>query len=565
MTPAAALVVAGPGTNRDTDAVLALDLAGAEPSVVLAGELTARPELLDDARIVVVAGGFSYGDALGAGRMLALDLTAADGGRLGERLRAFVASGRPVVGICNGFQVLTRTGLLPGRARPQRRRPLRLPVGRARRRSRPAAASGPPGSTTTSHCPIAHGEGRYVHPDPDALAAAGQVALRYAGANPNGSVADIAGVCDETGVVLGLMPHPENHVRRPPAPAPPARPDDRRARSGCACSKRRCAMSSELDASTPLVDIDLPLPDRRDGKVRVSYALGDRRSGCSSRPTGCRRSTASSPACRTRARCSTSSRRGGSSRPPTSSPTTSSPCPTRTCWSPGPRPRCRSRSSCAATSPASRRRRCGSRTRRGARTIYGHHFPDGLRKNTRLPEPIVTPTTKPPAGSTVHDEPLTWAEVVERGLVDGRRWEHVTAVALELFRRGQQVAAAAGLILADTKYEFGVTADGELLLIDEVHTPDSSRFWVAATYDERLAAGEEPESLDKEVVRRALHRRRLPRRRRAARPSPADVWTATSTRYIDAYQRLTGLPFEPGATPADARIAACVDALREDL
>ena len=140
----------------------------------------------------------------------------------------------------------------------------------------------------------------------------------------------------------------------------------------------------------------------------------------------------------------------------------------------------------------------------GRRTIYGHHFPDGLRKNTALPEPIVTPTTKPPAGADVHDEPLTWAEVVERRLVGVARWEHVTAVALELFRRGQQVAAAAGLILVDTKYEFGVTADDELLLIDELHTPDSSRYWVAATYDERMAAGEEPESLDKEVVRRAF-------------------------------------------------------------
>ena len=200
----------------------------------------------------------------------------------------------------------------------------------------------------------------------------------------------------------------------------------------------------------------------------------------------------------------------------------------------------------------------------GRRTIYGHHFPDGLRKNTALPEPIVTPTTKPPAGSAVHDEPLTWAEVVERRLVGVSRWEHVTAVALELFRRGQQVAAAAGLILVDTKYEFGVTAEDELLLIDELHTPDSSRYWVAATYAERMAAGEEPESLDKEVVRRAF----IAAGYSGDGEPPAvsdDVWSATSTRYIDAYQRLTGLPFEPGATPADARIAACVAALREDL
>ena len=211
MTRPAALVVAGPGTNRDTDAVLALDLAGAEPSVVLAAELTARPELLDDARIVVVAGGFSYGDALGAGRLLALDLTAADGGRLGERLRAFVAGGRPVIGICNGFQVLTRTGLLPGALGHNAggRFDCRWVSLTAEANSRCIWTAS---LEDDVHCPIAHGEGRYVHPDPNGLAAAGQVALRYTRANPNGSVADIAGVCDETGVVLGLMPHPENHV-----------------------------------------------------------------------------------------------------------------------------------------------------------------------------------------------------------------------------------------------------------------------------------------------------------------------------------------------------------------
>ncbi|MGI9031233.1 MAG: phosphoribosylformylglycinamidine synthase I [Ilumatobacteraceae bacterium] len=206
-----ALVIAGPGTNRDTDAVLALDLAGAEPSVVLVEELAADPSVLDAARIVVVAGGFSYGDALGAGRMLALDLTVGDGGRLGDGLRAFVAAGLPVIGICNGFQVLTRAGLLPGALghNDHGRFDCRW-VELAAVPASPCIWSA--GLDDPVHCPIAHGEGRYVHPDPDALAAAGQIALRYAGANPNGSVADIAGVCDSTGVVLGLMPHPENHV-----------------------------------------------------------------------------------------------------------------------------------------------------------------------------------------------------------------------------------------------------------------------------------------------------------------------------------------------------------------
>ena len=165
----------------------------------------------------------------------------------------------------------------------------------------------------------------------------------------------------------------------------------------------------------------------------------------------------------------------------------------------------------------------------GSRTIYGYHFPNGLRKNTLLPEPIVTPTTKPAAGSGAHDEPLTWAEVVERGLVAGPRWEQLTATAVELFTEGQRIAAKAGLILADTKYEFGLI-------------------------DDEIAAGEEPESLDKEVVRRALADSGY---RGDGDPPPLgdDVIAATTARYVDAYERLTQESFEPGDYPVGERIA----------
>jgi phosphoribosylaminoimidazole-succinocarboxamide synthase len=196
----------------------------------------------------------------------------------------------------------------------------------------------------------------------------------------------------------------------------------------------------------------------------------------------------------------------------------------------------------------------------GARTIYGYHFPHGLRKNTLLPEPIVTPTTKPAAGSGAHDEPLTPAEVVERGLVPAARWDRIMATAVELFTTGQRIATRAGLILADTKYEFGVTDEDEVLLIDEVHTPDSSRFWVADGYDLRVAAGEEPESLDKEVMRRALADVGY---RGEGDPPPlgADVAAATSDRYISAFERLTGERFEGGAYPVGERIVARLDVI----
>ncbi len=187
----------------------------------------------------------------------------------------------------------------------------------------------------------------------------------------------------------------------------------------------------------------------------------------------------------------------------------------------------------------------------GKRTIYGYDFPDGLRKNTSLPTTIVTPTTKAESGA--HDEPITCADVLKQGLVTEAVWSQVHDAALRLFERGQQVAAKAGLILADTKYEFGLDDDGHVLLVDEMHTPDSSRYWIADTYAARLAAGDEPQSLDKEIVRQALIDAGYAGD--GDPPTlPAAMWAATSARYIDAYERLTSSPFEPAAYPAEPRI-----------
>jgi phosphoribosylaminoimidazole-succinocarboxamide synthase len=189
----------------------------------------------------------------------------------------------------------------------------------------------------------------------------------------------------------------------------------------------------------------------------------------------------------------------------------------------------------------------------GEREIYGYRFPEGLQKNQPLPEPIITPTTK--GGATGHDERLTCAQVVEKGFLDAATWEQVQAAALAIFERGQVVARRAGLILVDTKYEFGRAPDGRVLLIDEVHTPDSSRFWNADTYAECFARGEEPENFDKEFVRLAYAEKNY--RGDGAPPAMPDaLWVAASQRYIQIYEMLTGETFVPGAYPVEPRLTA---------
>lgn len=189
----------------------------------------------------------------------------------------------------------------------------------------------------------------------------------------------------------------------------------------------------------------------------------------------------------------------------------------------------------------------------GEREIYGYRFPEGLQKNQVLPEPIITPTTK--GGVTGHDERLTCAEVVAKGYLDAPTWDQMQAAALAIFQRGQAIAQRAGLILVDTKYEFGRAKDGRVLLIDEVHTPDSSRFWKADTYAEKFARNVEPENFDKEFVRLAYAERGY----RGDGPPPAmsdELWVAASQRYIEIYAMLTGQPFVPGAYPVEPRLMA---------
>ena len=195
----------------------------------------------------------------------------------------------------------------------------------------------------------------------------------------------------------------------------------------------------------------------------------------------------------------------------------------------------------------------------GARVMYGHFFPDGMRANEKLPAPIVTPTTKAFDGG--HDEPLTPAEILSRGLLTRDQWETLRTLALALFARGQEMAASRGLILADTKYEFGLDPEGRIVLADEIHTPDSSRWWFAETYPARFAAGERPDSFDKDVMRSWVAARCDPYRDPIP-DIPEEVVLATARVYVDAYERITGQAF---ALPAGAQDETPLARIRRNL
>jgi phosphoribosylaminoimidazole-succinocarboxamide synthase len=185
----------------------------------------------------------------------------------------------------------------------------------------------------------------------------------------------------------------------------------------------------------------------------------------------------------------------------------------------------------------------------GGRKMYGHTLPDGLRDNQALTAAILTPTSKAFDGG--HDEPLTRSDILAQGLLTATQWDEVSAKALALFARGQKMAAERGLILVDTKYEFGTDAARNILIADEIHTPDSSRYWLRDGYDAAFRDGTRPPSFDKDVIRAWVGARCDP----YVDPIPeipAGMIAATSKVYIQAYEAITGMDFVPnleGDTP----------------
>ena len=177
----------------------------------------------------------------------------------------------------------------------------------------------------------------------------------------------------------------------------------------------------------------------------------------------------------------------------------------------------------------------------GAREYCSHELPDGMAKNEQLRVNIVTPTTK----EKTHDRPLSAAEIVAEKWLTQAEWEFSSAKALELFAFGQRRAAERGLILVDTKYEFGITDEGGIILADEIHTPDSSRWWLASSYEERLAARQEPEMIDKEFFRLWFRERCDPYKDAELPAAPDDLVAELAGRYIRQFEMMTGDIFAP--------------------
>ncbi|MBC2602455.1 phosphoribosylaminoimidazolesuccinocarboxamide synthase [Puniceicoccus vermicola] len=200
--------------------------------------------------------------------------------------------------------------------------------------------------------------------------------------------------------------------------------------------------------------------------------------------------------------------------------------------------------------------------KKGVRKYCGNEIPEGLRKNDKLPEPILTPTTK----DDEHDEPLSGAEAVSRGLLTEQVWEQASAAALALFKFGSKVAEDAGYILADTKYEMGIDESGNLILIDEIHTPDSSRFWKAASLPGRISRGEEPESADKEFLRLWYADRCDPYKDENLPEAPKELRLELTQRYFGIYSALTGgkeIPYDWEEDTQKAIAEAVARGLRE--
>ena len=188
---------------------------------------------------------------------------------------------------------------------------------------------------------------------------------------------------------------------------------------------------------------------------------------------------------------------------------------------------------------------------KGVRNFCGNELPEGLKKDQKFDKPILTPSTKAEQGE--HDESVSKEQILERGIISEEQFDEMADISMRLFERGTEIAAKQGIILVDTKYEFGLDGDGKIVLIDEIHTPDSSRFWYQNEYSARFESGEEQKKIDKEYLRQWLADRDfvgdgdIPE-------IPDEIKAETGRRYIEAYELITGRAFEAEVGDVNTRL-----------
>lgn len=188
---------------------------------------------------------------------------------------------------------------------------------------------------------------------------------------------------------------------------------------------------------------------------------------------------------------------------------------------------------------------------KGVRDICGNILKQGMIKNQKFDKPILTPTTK----SDAHDEPISAEQIISRNIIDEKTWSKLQSIVFALFEEGSRIADSNGLILVDTKYELGTDEKGDIVLIDEIHTPDSSRYWLKESYLSRFAENKEPENIDKEFLRLWFKAHSDPYKDAVLPKAPDDLVVELSSRYMTLYEMITGSDFRTGNIPVKERMS----------
>ena len=585
------LVLTGYGINCDYETQYCFQVSGAQADRIHVNDLISGKVSLQDYHILTIPGGFSYADDLGAAKVLANKIKY----HLKEQVEKFIQDGKLIVGICNGFQVLVKLGILPGFDLFNQESTLTFnDSGRFEDRWINLKVDG-------SNCiwangidklslPVRHGEGKFFANQEviEKLFQNKQVVLQYADENfnetqnypenPNGSLKAIAGICDKTGKIFGLMPHPEafNHCTNHPGWTRPEikfvseegdgvklfrnavhfveknlltkeTPKFLEFRSEKVEERKEKMAFSENNEKLERIKGNLQntisnffvpeLGKFEKGKVRDNYVQGDKRVIITSdRISAFDFILKQAIPFKGQMLNQIAVHWFEQTKDIIQSHLIDVPDPNVVVVK---------QVKVIPIEMVVRGYITGSAWRdysSGKREKCGIKLQDNLKKNQKFEKPILTPTTKSSEG---HDLDISREEIIVQGIVPREIYEKMENASLKLFERGQELCNRQGLILVDTKYEFGLDENNNLVLVDEIHTPDSSRFWHLDSYEDLFSKEIEQKELSKEFVRKWLMDHNFSGQQGQVMPDlPEDIILETSLRYIELYEKITGKDFE---------------------